>query len=494
MKAALNNINTIVYTNKTRYVMGLDTKEFPILIWHGATGNGKSMKSTLKFLSRIMNAPRSQQTFVLAGRDITALERRFVKSNNSVFNWFPFRGAWEYKKQGTGGATIIVKTRTGKKNIYLTPFNNVSAYSRILGETINGVLVDEAVEADEMFMEEIVARINRTHGSWGIFTSNGGDPQHYFYTHMINKSIRIEELVDGVIETPEAEVRYYDEFDRDNKILTVHMGLEDNPVYDKEQLERFYRMYAPGSFMYNSRILGVRGFTQNAPFSPYMDGEFFINKEDLVEEGFYPTKITFSVDIGGHVFAEEDIKVKGGMFGDIYGGYKRDDYGTGQGGHTVMLSVGWNRDYSKAIILDVFFPNHMEEGTNVARMYERVYNISSKFPRVRKPYMFYDGSSPGMGAALMNNRSGVDAVRPAIKRDSSIELNEVVGIATIQQYLMTGRLKGLDTPEIRSFFYDAMVQASLESDGKLIDNKNWEADVQDTLLQTFTSMFRLLVK
>ena len=492
LKPAIGHINTIEYTNKTNYVMGLDAVDYPILIFHGATGNGKSMLSTLKFFTRVFKSPHWQQTFVLAGRDITALERRFVKSNQSVFNWHPFIKSWEYKKQGIGGATIIVTTRTGKKNIYLTPFNNVSAYSRILGETINGVLVDEAVEADEMFLQEIVARINRTRGSWGIFTSNGGDPNHFFYTHMINRSIRIEELVDDVISTPEAEIRYYDDV-RDEKMLTVHMGLEDNPVYDKEQLEKFYNMYPSGSFMYNSRILGVRGFTQNAPFSPYMNEDIFVKLEDLRDRDMYPAHIVFSVDVGGHVFDNTKLKINEDLFGKWYNQYNKDDYGTTNGGHTVMITGGFSRDYTKFVLIDTYFPNDMQDHINVERIYERVYNISTKFPRVRKPYMFCDPASPSMLSGLMQRRSGVGSVRKAIKRDTSINLDEKVIIAMIQQYMMTGNYVILDTPSNRTFFYDSMVQATLEADGTLLDNKKEEADIQDGHKYIFSSMYRALV-
>lgn len=492
MQPALRNINTIQFTDKTRYVMGLSEEEYPILIFHGATGNGKSMKSTLKYISRIMNAPRDRQTYVLAGRDIGALERRFVLSNRSVFNWYPFKGSWEYKKQGTGGAMIILKTRTGRKNIYLTPFNNVSSYSRILGETIDGVMVDEAVEADELFLQEMVARINRTKGSWGIFTSNGGDPQHYFYTHMVNKSKRIEELLEGVIETPEAEVKYYD-IERYDNYLTVHMALEDNPVYDREQLEMFYRLYPAGSFMYNSRILGVRGFTQNAPFSPYMDSSIFIKYDELRESDFYPARITFSVDVGGHVFDDSRLRFRHDMFGNIHGGYNKGDYGTTDGGHTVMLTVGWSSKYDKALVIDTYFPNDMQDYINIDRIYDRVYNISMLFPRVRKPYMFCDPASPSMMAGLMAKRSGVDAVRKAVKRDSNINLDEVEVISKLQQYMMKGNFKILDTPSNREWFYEAMVQASLESNGKLVDNKKEQADIQDSLKYQFSSMFRLLI-
>lgn len=496
-EAAIGSIENIIYTNKTNVVRELDPERWPIQIFHGATGNGKSMIGSLKFMGRIFSAPKDRQTFVLAGRDITALERRFVQSNRSVFNWWPFKGKWTYKKVGEGGSRIIINARSGKKYIYLTPFNNVSAYSRILGETIDGVMVDEAVESDEMFLQEIVARINRTKGSWGIFTSNGGDPNHYFYTHMVNKSTPIDELLDGkFIPTPAEELRYYEEDDRYEGYITCQMSLEDNPVYDSKQLENFYRMYPAGSFMYNSRIMGVRGFTLNSPFSPYMTQDVFIGYKELEAKGFYPQQITFTVDVGGHVFDKTAIRFSQDLFGmeDWYREYEKGEHGTEKGGHTVMITVGWADNYKKMVVLDTYFPNHMYDHVNVERIYKRVYNISVRFPRSSKPYMFCDPASPSFYSLLRDKRTLVGQVRQAVKRDNSINLDEKEVVSLIQQYMMNGRFKILDTPANRTWFYESMIQASLDTDGKLIDNRKEEADVQDGIKYQFSSMYRLLIK
>ena len=54
-------------------------------------------------------------------------------------------------------------------------------------------------------------------------TSNGGDPNHYFYTHILNKSMLVDELVDGVVPTPVEESRYMEEV-RNEKYLYVFMS------------------------------------------------------------------------------------------------------------------------------------------------------------------------------------------------------------------------------------------------------------------------------
>ena len=69
-------------------------------------------------------------------------------------------------------------------------------------------------------------------------------------------------------------------------------------------------------------------------------------------------------------------------------------------------------------------------------------------------------------------------MRGGVKRDNSINLDEKVAISTIQQYMMNGRFKILDTPANRLWFYESMVQAGLESDGTLIDNKKEEVDIK----------------
>ena len=503
-KEALGNINTILWTKKTEYVKGVERvkgsrkikdNEYKILVFHGSTGNGKSMIAALKFMSRVFNSPREHQNFVLAGRDITALERRFLESNHSLFNWYPFKGKCTYRKIGQGGSRITVKARTGEKYIYLTPFNNVSAYSRILGDTLHGAFVDEAVEGDEQFLEEIVSRATvRSEGSWAIFTSNGGDPNHFFYTGIVNKCMMIDEVTDVEYETPSGERKYFDE-ERNEDWLYVHMRLEDNPAYSAEQLERFYNLYPVGSFMHYSRVLGIRGFSQDSPFAPYINENTFIRKDRLLEEGWYPQSIVFSVDSGGHVFSRREFSEHHDEFGKWYSEYQDGDYGTDKGGHTGMITVGFLDNYKKAIILDTYFPNHMHPNINVDRIYDRVYNVGKEFIRVRKPYMFVDNADPSMLSMLRDKKgAGVGEVRPSIKRDNSINLDEKVVVSLIQQYLMNGNLKILDTKSNRKWLLNAMIQANLESDGKLVDNRNWEADVQDMLKYVFSSMYRLLLR
>lgn len=477
---ATGNIDKIIYNKKTEFVKANDSK---ILVLYGATGNGKSMHGLNKLLSRIFRAKRHERTFILAGKDIKTLEKRFINSASSVLNWKPYRGKWVYKMMGVGGSKVEFKTRTGLKYLYLTPFSSVSDYSRLLGDTINGAMVDEAVESDENFIREMVSRINRTVGSFGIFTSNGGDVEHYFHTGVVNKCRRIDEYVlEGIIPTPEIELKYFDEeMEKNDKWMYVHMSLEDNPTYTEEQLAEFYKMFPMGSFMHFSRILGVRGFDMNSPFSPFLSN-IWLRREELGE--FYPRRIVFSVDSGGHVFSKKEVPESE---------YVEGAYGTGDGGHTIMMVGGFDSSYRKFLLIDVFFPNHMHSNINVERIQDKVYNINEEFPRARKQQMFVDPADPSMLSMLRDRISGIEGVSPAVKRDNSINLDETVIVSMIQQWMMNGMFKMLDTANNRKWTYPALLNATLESNGKMRDNGRWDSDVRDSMKYIFSSMYMFLV-
>lgn len=498
LKPASNSILQIKYTPKTRTIL---SDKHKILTLYGSTGNGKSMLMMTKGLSRIYKSPREHKTYVLAGRDITTLEKRFVESNHSVLNWYPFAGRWTYRKQNvSGGSQIVLHTETGDKQLFLTPFNNIAAYGRILGSTIDGFLIDEGVESDENFLRECVSRTIRQQHTWLIQTSNGGNPSHYFYEGIVDKSMTIddfewEEFVTSnqvvlsgnpkglpVEKSVPIEELKWQADDRDNFKMFYHLSLEDNPTYTKEQLEAYYNEYPPGSFMWFSRIMGIRGFTESSPFSAYLGESVFVSVEktrDIVDQ------MVFSVDSGGHVFSNKYMPDSP---------YRDGDQGTNKGGHTVMVTVGFNRNMDKAVIIDTFFPNRMIQVDSVERITERVYRLAGTFRNATRPYMFSDPADSTMLATLMGRVKNVSQVRRAVNRDNKIKLDEPTTISLIQQYFATGDLKIMDSEENRKWLIPALISQQQDTNGYLIDNESWESDVADALKMAFSSLYRLLVR
>ncbi|MDD2260103.1 MAG: terminase family protein [Acholeplasmataceae bacterium] len=499
---AIGDVKTIVKTRKIEKILG---DASPILTLYGATGNGKSMLATYKALARIFSSDRNKAFYVLAGKDITTLEKRFIESKNSVLNWKPFRGKWRYSKQQTGGAKVTLFTKSGKKYWYLTPFGNTSTFERVLGSTINGTFIDEAPESDEFFLKEIVARTIRTKGSWLIATGNGGDPKHYFYSGIVDKSRVIEDEVSseemkeyGIMPTPREEMEHILKSSNDEetsrfrkKAIMYHLSLEDNPVYTDDQLSTFHNLYPKGSFMYYSRILGIRGFQQNNAFSAYVNNNSFLTMNDIKTNEysmFYPNEMVFSVDSGGHVFSNSAFN---GIMRDST--YIEGDFGTEVGGHTIFLTCGFDKDYRNIIVLDTYFPNDMEQVANVEKINRKIIEYSQLFPYAKREYLFCDPADSSMRATLINRIRNVRDIRAAVKRDSELALDETVIIALIQQYMMKGRFKILDNENNRKFLYPMLTTARQEENGKIFDNGSWEADVWDALKYVFMSMYRMLL-
>ncbi len=492
------NISKIEYTPKLRAIA---RDEHKILTLYGATGNGKSMLMSLKGLSRIFRSPSWQRTFILAGRDIGTIERRFTESQHSVLNWYPFRGRWEYKKHNApGGSQILIPTETGEKQLFLTPFNNRDSWGRILGLNPDGFMVDEFLEGDELFIQEVVNRTIRQKHTWSIFTSNGGDPSHYGYSGIIDRSMTIDDfeweefvtdnqLAAGVAAkgrvvvrgTPKEELEYQ-LAERDSFKMFFHLSLEDNPTYSEEQLKALYGEYPVGSYMWYSRILGIRGFSESSPFSSYLTPDIFVGVGDSVKN---VRVVVFSVDVGGHVFSDRI------MPGSLY---KDGDFGTEKGGHTVKVAVGFDRYYKNVYLLGVYFPNRMIQSENADLISKDIYEYVKTYPMASRPYMFSDPADSSMLATLRSRVRNVREVRGAIKVDRRINLDEVAVVTLLQQFFMRKRIKIVDNESNRKWLVPALRSARQDSNGKLIDNESWESDVLDALKYVFSSMYRILVE
>lgn len=200
--------------------------------------------------------------------------------------------------------------------------------------------------------------------------------------------------------------------------------------------------------------------------------------------GLYPFEITWTVDGGGHVFSNKE------MVGSIY---REGERGTEKGGHTVMLTVGFSRDYRRVVVLDTYFPNRLLDQENVNLINHRVNEHIAQFPSAKRESMYVDAAASNLYSSLIATQYNVRAVKPAVKWDKFLDISEKNAVALVQQFMMRGDFKVLDTPENRRWFEGSMVGAKQDITGKILDNLSWESDVWDTLKYTFMSMYRLLI-
>ena len=180
----------------------------------------------------------------------------------------------------------------------------------------------------------------------------------------------------------------------------------------------------------------------------------------------------FSVDSGGHVFSRK-------IMADSM--YNDGDFGTNKGGHTIIMNILFNKNYTKGYITGGYFPNDMIQLNNAEKISQYIYMQKNMYPLAQHPYLFNDPADSSMMASLLSRVKNVNTIRPATKRDMSIKMDEPVVISLMQQWFADGKLKIVDNEFNRRWLIPALQQARLDNKGRLIDNEDWHSDVMDAL-------------
>ena len=163
-----------------------------------------------------------------------------------------------YKKMGKGGSRIEWHTPSGIKRIYFAGFDNKARYKQILGMTLYGVWADEIQTAHDDFVAELFTRLARD-GGFLLTTSNGGLPDQKIYTDYLNKGRPSEKWSWQI---PEPTMKELESVTEDGRFRFYWFGFDDNPMMSEEQIIHLNNTHPQGSFEYNSKILGIRGFVE----------------------------------------------------------------------------------------------------------------------------------------------------------------------------------------------------------------------------------------
>ena len=59
----------------------------------------------------------------------------------------------------------------------------------------------------------------------------------------------------------------------DERFRFYWFGFNDNPMIEEEQIQHLYDTHPVGSFEYNSKILGIRGFVEGMIYAKYLSPE-----------------------------------------------------------------------------------------------------------------------------------------------------------------------------------------------------------------------------
>lgn len=313
--------NDIIFTDKFKDLLKSDKR---IIHCEGVTGSGKSFQLGVKFFFKVFNSKDTQ--FVIAASSTSTAEKMFIQKPTSFFNIFNV--VCKHYSMGTGGNRIVMTTPSGEKIIYLVGYDDKARFKTILGTDIGGFLVEEIHVASKEFIREMFTRVYRNNGF--LYTSsNGGMPDIIAYKDYLNKARPNSKYYD---EVPKSTLNYLLETQPDDDYEFWFYKFEDNKALTQEQIQKLYSAHPVGSFEYNSKILGIRGFVEGAIYFKYMSPEK--NKVRWVDVYNNPTspyqfdKYTIGIDVGATDF-------------------------------TVVTLVGFTRFYREAVVLDTVSINNV---------------------------------------------------------------------------------------------------------------------------------------
>jgi len=292
----------------------------------------RSSKTVMAILIFHYLVQRSGAKFhLIAGRDYESIRRNILDAELGLITMFP--EYYSYKKDEIGGYYIEARCSNGIKQILIAGYADTTKWKKILGGSLENILVDEVNIADQQFIKECFARQVSALHPVTVYTLNGDNPGHEIYTDVINHSLIVGDCpvstrIDMDAETDKKAGYYY-----------FWWSFEDNPAMSKKQIQDTKTLYPAGSYYHKTRILGERGRWGALIFADYMSKELIVDVNEKDAKGKPIYDIT-SYGIGMDV--------------------------AGDKAYNVIALVGFNKRFSRAWLVDIaIFDNKDRYGTKV---------------------------------------------------------------------------------------------------------------------------------
>lgn len=242
-------INDVIITEKAEHLLK-DNSRFILL--SGPTGTGKTFIGGLKTFIRIMNQPKGRNVFAIVAESIGTAEKMFIDDSASFVNIFP-----NCRYIGGKKPHIRIETKDDTKKVYLGGYGTKRDWKRILGLNLHGMHIEEITIADDDFIRESFVRVNRLVTKPFLHaTTNGGIPEQICYTEFFDKSVYDEEWNRDI---PLVERQALKGTNPNFKFY--YWGFRDSPTMTKEEIDALYDLFPVGSFYYNSKVIGARGYS-----------------------------------------------------------------------------------------------------------------------------------------------------------------------------------------------------------------------------------------
>lgn len=234
--------------------------------------------------------------YAFVAESVGTAEKMLIDDSASPFNIF---GNGIVRYIGGKKPHIRLQGRHGMKLLYLGGYSTARDWKKILGLNIHGIHIEELSAAHDDFLREAFVRVSRLATKpWLLGTTNGGEPNQAFYTeffdkgnynnkHNINMPVSTKQILDNV------EIK-------DDRFEYIFVGFEDSPTQTEEIINDIKNTFPPGTFWYNSKVLGARSALTGAIYAEYIDKQkHVIEYNDIFDKKKYNfIRYSIGVDVG----------------------------------------------------------------------------------------------------------------------------------------------------------------------------------------------------
>ena len=303
----LTSAKQFIFTDKYLDALSLGLQpQTNLLVFEGTIRSQKTVTAIQTFFEAVQD---SQETLhLISAENLDSIRDNILTSDFGLEVMYPTY--LERAKEEFGGYYLKCKCdlpgRPPIKKILLCGYATATQWEKINGKTVGAILIDEVNNADPSFVRECFARQSSATKPLQIWTLNGDVPTHYIYTEYINRCRVIYRNT-----TPASILADMDKFPKEPGWYYMHWTMDDNPIMDKDKIERTHRLYPIGSYYYTIKVLGERGAPGKLLFIDYMNADKIIKPLDTRSY----TEFGLGFDIGA-TKAENSITLLG--FRDNY--------------------------------------------------------------------------------------------------------------------------------------------------------------------------------
>src|SRR5690606_23498028 len=224
-------------------------------LWHGSVRSGKTIRSIIRWLTFIREAPPG--ALLMVGKTERTLRRNILDELERIV------GARNYRYVGGSGEAFILGRR-----VLLVGANDERAEGKIRGMTLAGAYGDELTLWPEGFFRMLLSRLS-LRGARFFGTTNPDGPYHWLKTDFLDREGELD-------------------------LRAWHFTLEDNIALDPAYVASLKAEYGEGTLWYRRFIDGLWVAAEGAVYDFFNESEHVLPAPPPEQ----PERLVLSVDYG----------------------------------------------------------------------------------------------------------------------------------------------------------------------------------------------------